>query len=315
VSPKIHKPKATSFLGSSRDDFVEYILNYVGLALFGLAFLLIFFELNDSGIFSASHGFALSQGGMQLLSLGIISAFFAVVCLVGGNYRKLCNATSEIHSELKGNYPRSEKLVVVTLVAFNVVAALTFLLVFYQYLFITGDLIIFYIFLVLWGLVNAILFFMYQGEKAQDHGDVTYFQVHRRELMPKLVSGFAFISLCGMLMYGAYHHYDDSPVLGTLFLFSAMVVVFVADIIRIKTKTNQWKLSSAMLDVGYLMSFSLFMWCGVHFHALDRYYTYQKTVDLSPFWLMLPIIGTLLFIATYVARGKLESVKGNLDVL
>lgn len=265
MSPKLREVQDSASLG----PVGHYILNYIGLSFFLIAFLLIIGELNESGIFSSTHTFTLNSSGTQILIIGIFFAIFCLCCLIWSNHRKLCTVVSEILSELRGNYSGSEKLLVVSLIGFNLVAIFTFFLVLYDLCFKEGSTITLYIFCGFWGFIDIILFSLYSSKKTNDSGDKFYLQNSKTEIFTACIMIITGVFFCCVLWYAYSHHIGENPYFWIPCLTIVMAVVFASDTLCQRLGTGQWRFLPGLVDVGSLTSVYIFIWFGYHLVYTD----------------------------------------------
>jgi len=211
-------------------------LSYCGIIL-GL--VIIFFQLEPIGLLSPTRGFILNDKILALLIIGFLLTLFSFLSLRWFQYGRLCLVDPELTRELLENNSHSVKILIITIIGFNALGILSLFLQLPLALKSQNhDRTILYIILLLWGGIDAVLWFMYRTLKAREKGE-SVSSINYTKILLYATGLAGFVIIFGMEWY--YQKIPDSEknyfMLGQLLVLA--VIVYASYAIRQGAQTGK----------------------------------------------------------------------------
>jgi hypothetical protein len=210
-------------------------LSYYGIIL-GL--VIIFFQMEPIGLLSPTRGFVLNDNILALLIIGFLLTLFSFICLRWFQYGRLCLVDPEFIKDLWGNSSPSVKILIITIIGFNALGILVlFLLLPVALKNPNHDSTMLYIILLLWGGIDAILWFMYRTMKAREKGE-SVSPINYSKILLYGIGLAGFVIIFGLEWY--YPLIPDSE--KTVFMIGQLlvlaVIIYASYVIRQSMQTG-----------------------------------------------------------------------------
>jgi hypothetical protein len=221
--PESHKP----------DPFL-YQVSLYGIIL-GL--VIIFFQIEASGLLTSGRSIVLNDNILALFITGCLLTLFSFMCMRWFQYGRLCLVDPGLTGDFWGNNSLSVKILVITIIGFNTLVILLLFLSLPDFLK-SHDETLPVLVLLLCGGIDLVLWFMYRTMKARERGESVSPVNHTKILL--YTTGVAgFVIIIGMEWY--YQQVPDSE--KTLFMigqFLALgVILYASYVIRQGSQTGE----------------------------------------------------------------------------
>ena len=240
-------------------------LSYYGIIL-GL--VIIFFQLEPIGLLSPTRGLVLNDNILALLIIGFLLILFSFICLRWFQYGRLCLVDPEFIKDLWGNTSPSVKVLIITIIGFNTLGILVlFLLLPVALKNPDHDRTRLYIILLLWGGIDAILWFMYRTMIAREKGE-SVSPIKYTKILLYAIGLAGFVIIFGLEWY--YPQIPDSEksifIGGQLLLLA--VIVYASYVIRQSAQTGKLlfipkelveRLKNTRMRYGGLIKFAIIL--------------------------------------------------------
>jgi len=293
-------------------------LNRVSWIGISLGLIIIYFQLEASGLFSSPRSFVLNDGIIALLISGSLIAITSFFCMMRFKYGSWCLVDPEFSAQLRGNTSLSIKALIVAMIGFNVLSILLLLLSL-PWIFKNQDKTTLYLFFGLWGSIDLVLWFVYQTIKAGERGEPTDSE-NTKKLLIYAVTFTGAVLLCGIGWYINRLPDPVTPLIWIVLIGIVAAIGYASLIVRRGLQTGQWLLFPMEVEEHWdtiLTHYSGFLKIGILFNAIVLLTFTLIAIHLLPidpgnfywFWL-LGILGggnLILLIGVAVKSERMES--------